>query len=491
MSFFKWEKQNPHIGKNPPPTAAEQLENPGRSEGWIADNEYLPGGVVLDLRAGVVSGSSFAKQMEAAYRVAVQSVDRQHLRAGTAITPRRIPWTFTNTSSTGFIANTLSQSRNGMDTLMTNKKRKIESVAADIGRVAQSCAIALQAQVPSILWGSPGSGKTSWVRSMAKVLSLHCEVVIASIRDPTDFLGLPVVIDGETHYAAPAWAKRVARLGRSLVLFDDISTSPPIIQAALLRVILEGQVGDILLSNATFIAAANPPEEAAGGWELSYPLANRFVHFFWMPDATSWIDGFISQKWEDTALVPSLDENWREYLPWARALVGSFIRHRPELLLKLPPSQDNHNWAFPTPRSWDMASTLLAAAKSIEMAVELCDLLVGGAVGQGPWIEFFGWFQEQDLPDPEDLLASPKTFTLPDRGDKAYAVLSSVVAAVLGKFTEDRWRAGWQVLARAADAGVPDIAASAARQLGRATQKGFAVPVKELQKFEPLLAEVE
>lgn len=29
------------------------------------------------------------------------------------------------------------------------------------------------------------------------------------------------------------------------------------------------------------VAAANPPDVAASGWELSAPLANRFVHIQW------------------------------------------------------------------------------------------------------------------------------------------------------------------------------------------------------------------
>ena len=60
--------------------------------------------------------------------------------------------------------------------------------------------------------------------------------------------------------------------------FDEISTAPPAVQAALLRVVLERTVGDLRLPDAvSLVAAANTPEQAAGGWELSPPLANRFL----------------------------------------------------------------------------------------------------------------------------------------------------------------------------------------------------------------------
>ena len=45
---------------------------------------------------------------------------------------------------------------------------------------------------------------------------------------------------------------------------------------ALLRVVLERTVGDLTLPHdVAIVAAANPPEQAADGWDLSPPLANR------------------------------------------------------------------------------------------------------------------------------------------------------------------------------------------------------------------------
>jgi MoxR-like ATPase len=42
------------------------------------------------------------------------------------------------------------------------------------------------------------------------------------------------------------------------------------VQAALLRVVLERTVGDLSLpADVAVVAAANPPEQAADGWDLS------------------------------------------------------------------------------------------------------------------------------------------------------------------------------------------------------------------------------
>ena len=92
---------------------------------------------------------------------------------------------------------------------------------------------------------------------------------------------------------------------------------------------------------------------------------------------------------------------------------------------------------------------------------------------------------EMDLPNPEDLLADPDGMELPDRGDRAYAVLSAVAAAVAANPTVERWNAGWKVLARAGER-APDVAAVAARVLAQCRPPGAPAPA-EVKIFAPLL----
>jgi len=346
--------------------------------------------------------------------------------------------------------------------------------------------IAIQAGVPVLAWGPPGVGKTATITAVAEALSLPLEVVLASIREPADFAGLPVVRPDGVYMEAPAWAKRLARSGRGLLFLDEINTAPPAVQAALLRVVLDRVVGDLPLPpGVVVVAAANPPEQAAGGWDLSPPLANRFCHLHWSLDSQAWIDGMI-QGWQ-TPSLPRLPKDWEAFIPASRALVAAFVRHRPQLLLQVPQSEEQAGKAWPSPRSWDMAARLLAACDAARAGDDTAASLVAGCVGEGAGLEFLAWRKALDLPDPEEVLAHPDQFRVPGRGDQAFAALTSVVSAAIRNLTRERWVAAWAVLARAAEQGAKDIAAAAAKALATARRPDLPLPQKELREFIPLL----
>ena len=55
--------------------------------------------------------------------------------------------------------------------------------------------------------------------------------------------------------------------------------------------------------------------------------------------------------------------------------------------------------------------------------------------------EFLNWRNALDLPDPEELLAKPNAFKVPERGDRTFTILASVSQAVVANMTKERYLA--------------------------------------------------
>src|SRR3954447_769383 len=222
----------------------------------------------------------------------------------------------------------------------------------------EALTLAVSADLPVLLWGEPGIGKTAALNQLADALELPLTTVIASVHEPSDFSGLPVVGDDPAvqgvPMAPPDWAVRLAAAGRGLLFLDELSTAPPAVQAALLRLVLERRIGALRLPpGVRIVAAANPRSSAADGWELSPPLANRFVHLQWVHDHDVVVRG-LGGTWP-VAGLPRLDP---ALLPgavaFARRAVCAFLTGRPALVHQIPKTEARRGGPWPSPRSWEM-----------------------------------------------------------------------------------------------------------------------------------------
>ncbi|MFD9903073.1 AAA family ATPase [Streptomyces sp. NPDC059063] len=340
--------------------------------------------------------------------------------------------------------------------------------------------LAVAADLPVLLWGEPGIGKTAALTQLAETLDLPLTTVIASVHEPSDFSGLPVVGDDPAEHgvpmAPPDWAVRLVRAGRGLLFLDELSTAPPAVQAALLRLVLERRIGALQLPpGVRIVAAANPRSSAADGWELSPPLANRFVHLQWAHDHEVVVRG-LGGTWPRATLPRLAPEQLPRAVDFARRAVCGLLAARPELVHRLPSSEARRGGAWPSPRSWEMALRLIAFTTAADASRDVLSLLVRGTVGDGPGLELLASLDRMDLPDPEELLADPAGAVLPERGDLRQAVLDGVVAAVRQRPDKSRWDAAWALLVRAVETGAPDLVVVPATTLASLRRTDWDVP---------------
>ena len=119
----------------------------------------------------------------------------------------------------------------------------------------RALAAAIRANVPVLVWGQPGVGKTAYLETFGTRNAFQVETVVGSIREASDFLGLPIEVDGQVRYAPPSWAERLAKASKGLLFLDELTTAAPSVQRAMLRILQEREVGEMTL----------PPTVRAGG----------------------------------------------------------------------------------------------------------------------------------------------------------------------------------------------------------------------------------
>lgn len=315
--------------------------------------------------------------------------------------------------------------------------------------------------LPLVFKGEPGTAKTAKIEAFCKEHGLACMALVGSIKEPTDFGGMPIPQKmGKQivmRYAPPSWCidLDIEGDGRGVCFLDELTTVPPATQAAMLKLVLEGAAGEYKLSRGIrFVAACNDAKDAAGGWELAPPTANRFGHMNYEgPTVDQWADWYTGASHQDfddlevdgngalslpakTAADPVIEERrvmklWPNSFAAAKGKVISFLRVRPDLKHSFPVEASKQSGPWPSVRTWDMATRSLAGA-SIQNADEITrDELFAGFIGRAAASEFLVFQKNLDLPLPADVLDGKVQFVHePKRLDRTVAVLNSCAALV-------------------------------------------------------------
>jgi hypothetical protein len=259
----------------------------------------------------------------------------------------------------------------------------------------------LETRWPAFLWGPPGAGKSSIVRQMAKKRKLDLVDIRASLLDPTDLRGIPVVANEQAKWCPPSFLPADPK-SEGILFFDELNAAAPLVQASLYQLTLDRRVGEYVLPDGwRILAAGNRAEDASITFRMPSALSNRFVHIEFEVDFGDW------NRWAvDTEIHP---------------LVLGFLNTRRELLLDLSTTDRG----FPTPRSWEIVSDVL---KQFGVTTELHDVLLG-IVGEGASIEFSGYC-ENAISEERILkiLEDPEKASFPRKLGDQYALISYVTS---------------------------------------------------------------
>lgn len=323
--------------------------------------------------------------------------------------------------------------------------------------------------LPALIWGDPGIGKSARINQIAKSLDWGSEMYRPAERGEGGLGVVPVPSDDRKvlHYPLPDWAARMCADERpSLLFLDEVSSTPPALQPALMGLVLDGIIaGQRLPARVRRCAAANPADLAAGGWDLAPALANRFIHLEWArPAADEWV-AWLTGNSDDPVIDPIDPDLWDREFSTSKALGAAFMRsHTTALGEDVAKITGRFPAAYATPRTWESAIRLLASCRALGR-MDLYPMLAQGTLGptvalegEGAWLV---WLKNNDLPDPEDLLANPGLFKHdPKRPDRTFATLLAVAEAALATTNgkklskekrSERWNRGWSVMKRGLD----------------------------------------
>lgn len=292
------------------------------------------------------------------------------------------------------------------------------------------------ADQPITIEGSPGIGKTAMIKSIGKRLNMEVVTLILSQCEPTDVGGYPVVKTGTDDTIldrVPLGAVKAA-CDRPVILFlDELSTSPPAVQAASLRLIHERVAGERTLHPGTrVVAAQNPPTEAAAGWDQALPLIGRLTKVSMTPTHEEVSQYFFNMvKEQSHARVLARD-------------FASVLGSRPALAELKPPAgaaTTGKPWA--SPRAWERAIYLAGQVLTQENvpldhtgalpgdAHRLFYAALAGNIGESATVAFVALRKLRDsLPTVREIVDNPHKAKAPgaDETDLSVAALGLCMA---------------------------------------------------------------
>jgi len=148
--------------------------------------------------------------------------------------------------------------------------------------------LAHRADVPVMLVGGTGIGKSASVEAAADNLGIGFIARDLSLLEPVDLVGLPVIEDGQTSYAPPSF---LPTEGRGLICLEELNRCPKHMRAPCLQLLTARTLNDYVLPPGWLpVASINPAEGDYQVDDLDKAVLARFSVLNVVPDKKAWLD---------------------------------------------------------------------------------------------------------------------------------------------------------------------------------------------------------
>lgn len=262
--------------------------------------------------------------------------------------------------------------------------------------------VCLGAGFPVLVKGAPGVGKTDIIKKVSKKLKHHLIISHPVVSDPTDYKGLPGIVNGGAEFLPFGELRMLIEAEKPTIFFlDDLGQAPAVVQAACMQLLLARRInGHKISDKVVFVAATNRREDRAGVTGILEPVKSRFYTILELvAEADSWIEWAFENK------MPA-------------GLIG-FIHFRPALICTNEATSDIVN--HPCPRTFEHAGRLM------NIGLEDVETL-SGTLGAGCAAELTGFLKiYKSLPNIAAIILKPDDAVVPDEPAALYAVVSALV----------------------------------------------------------------
>ncbi|MGC8766415.1 MAG: AAA family ATPase [Brevinematia bacterium] len=285
------------------------------------------------------------------------------------------------------------------------------AVKGNYKRIKKLVKTSLSANLPVLILGHPGCGKSTMAKELAQEFGLPLIDIRLAHEDPAELTGVRVP-DKDTSKLVvyvPDWVPT----DKPVFLFlDEINAGvTKLHQACAYQIVLDRRAKSVPFHPETkVIAAGNLEEDNAIVTPLSQALNNRFVHFELVPDIDCWLD------WAKNVGITPVT---RAYIAF-RGIKGLY--------------NNTGERAFPSPRSIEMADKVYREAKKAGLKKDEIRDLIAACIGQGDAVQFIAFEEIYSEIKIEDVV---KTGIIPKNGEVSflYALTFGIASFVRDKLS--------------------------------------------------------